>query len=75
MTRIQRTAESLLVSLAGSRLRREGIPLGSVHADPEDGPYDLLAQSEGDLAHARYGAYLRQVVSFADACSEARLDR
>lgn len=71
----KRTAESLLVSLAGPRLRREGIPLGSVQSDPENGLYDLLVQSAGDLAHARYGAYLRQVVSFADACHGARLDR
>ncbi len=70
----KRTAESLLVSLAEPRLRLEGVPLGCVHSDPENGLYDLLAQSAGDLAHSRYGAYLRQVVSFADACRGARID-
>ena len=69
------TLPSLLVSLAASRLRREGVPLSTVHADPEESLYELLSRSSGDLAHARYGAYLRQVASFADACREARLDR
>jgi hypothetical protein len=69
------TAESLLVSLAASRLRREGVPLTAVHADPEDRLFELLSRGSGDLAHARYGAYLRQVSSFADACRRARLDR
>lgn len=69
------TAESLLVSLAAPRLRREGVPLGETHPDPEDRLYALLSQTEGDLAHARYNAYLRQAVSFADACHVARLDQ
>ena len=69
------TVESLLVSLAAARLRREGIPLSPVHADPENRLYKLLSRNAGDLAHARYGAYLRQVVSFADACRTARVDR
>jgi hypothetical protein len=69
------TAASLLVSLTASRLRREGVPLSTVHADPEDRLFALLSRSSGDLAHARYGAYLRQVSSFADACRRARLDR
>lgn len=66
------TAESLLVSLAAPRLRREGVPLSSVHENPEDRLYALLSRSAGDLAHARYGAYLRQMSSFADACRTAR---
>ena len=69
------TAESLAVSLAATRLRREGVPLGETQEDPEDRLYALLSRSAGDLAHARYGAYLRQVASFADACRAARLDR
>lgn len=69
------TVESLLVSLAAPRLRREGVPVSPVHTAPEDRLYTLLSRSEGDLAHARYGAYLRQVGSFADACRTARLDR
>ena len=69
------TVGSLLVSVAAPRLRREGIPVGPVHTNPEDRLYDLLSRSAGDLAHARYGAYLRQMASFADACHRARLDR
>jgi hypothetical protein len=69
------TVETLVVSLAASRLRREGVPLSTVHGDPEDRLYELLSRSSGDLAHARYGAYLRQLSSFADACRGTRLDR
>lgn len=67
--------ESLAVSLAAPRLRREGVPMsiGSVQRDAEDRLYDLLSASAGDLAHARYAAYLEQIVSFADACSLVRL--
>lgn len=69
------TVPSLLVSLAAPRLRREGVPLSPVHANPEDRLFSLLSRSAGDLAHARYGAYLRQMSSFANACRGARLDR
>ena len=69
------TNESLLVSLAAPRLRREGVPLGIVEPDPEQRLYDRLEQSEGDLAHARYVAPRRRVVSFADACRLVRIDR
>jgi hypothetical protein len=67
------TLESLLVSIAGPRLRREGVPVGRVEPDPERRLYDMLEQTEGDLAHARYTARLRQVASFADACRFVRL--
>lgn len=69
------TAESFLVSLAAPRLRREGVPVGPVHDNPEENLYNLVAQSAGDLAHARYGAHLRRIASFADACRGARLGR
>jgi hypothetical protein len=69
------TVESLAVSLAAARLRREGVPLGAIEEDPEDRLYDLLSRRDGDLAHARYGAHLRQLASFADACRIARVDR
>lgn len=69
------TVLSLLVSLAAPRLRREGVPLSPVHANPEERLFRLLSRTSGDLAHARYGAYLRQVSSFAEACRGARLDR
>lgn len=69
------TVESLLVSLAAPRLRREGIPIAMCLRHPEERLYRLLSRAAGDLAHARYGAYLRQMVSFADACRAARRHR
>ena len=68
----EESIESLLVSLAAPRLRREGVPLPhDVFANPDVRLYRLLEQSGGSLAHARYLAYLRQASSFADACSTA----
>jgi hypothetical protein len=69
------SAESLAVSIALPRLTREGVPLGSAHADPEDRLYALLSRQSGDLAQARYNAYLAQMASFADACHGLRADR
>ena len=69
------TEESLAVSLAAPRLRREGVPVGATLADPETRLYASLAVANVDLAHARYGAYLRRMVSFADTCRSARIDR
>lgn len=69
------SVESLLVSLAAPRLRREGVPVGAVENDPEERLYQLLTQTEGDLAHSRYGAYLRRMVSFANACHLARISK
>jgi len=69
------TAESLAVSLAAPRLRREGVPVTSSEENPEDALYRLLERRDGDLAHARYNAYLRQLVSFADSCHAVRVDR
>jgi hypothetical protein len=69
------TPESLAVSLAAPRLRREGVPVGHVLDEPERRLYELLERTEGVLAHARYNAWLRRLVSFADACRLARIDR
>lgn len=69
------TEGSLLVSLAAPRLRREGVPVGPSLDNPDERLYELLAGIDPDLAHARYNAYLRRVVSFADACRFARRDR
>jgi hypothetical protein len=69
------TAESLAVSLAAPRLRREGVPVGAGLDDPERRLFELLSHTDGDLAHARYNARLRQLVSFADACRLVRIDR
>ena len=67
------SAASLLLSLAAPRLRREGVPVTDTESDPELRLYRLLSSTAGDLGYARYNAYLRLVVSFADACSVARL--
>jgi len=67
------TEESLAVSIAMPRLRREGLPRMPALADPEQRLIRLLSRRSGDLAHARYGAILRRVVSFADACRSRRL--
>ncbi len=69
----QVTPEALAVSLAAPRLRREGVPVGFVLEDPERRLFDLLARRDGDLAHARYNAWLRRLASFADGCRLARL--
>ncbi|HEY7671937.1 MAG TPA: hypothetical protein VIC71_06950 [Gammaproteobacteria bacterium] len=69
------SAESLVVSLAAPRLRREGVPVGRVQTDPENRLYERLSTTMGELAHARYAAYLQQIASFADACCFARRRR
>lgn len=74
LAEVRETPASLAVSLAAPRLEREGVPVGDVLEDPERGLFQSLLRTEGDLAHARYNAYLRQLVSFADACRYARVD-
>ena len=69
------SAASLLVSLAAPRLRREGVPVTNTQPDPELRLYRLLSSAAGELGYARYNAHLRLIVSFADACSTARLAR
>ena len=65
---------SLLVSLAAPRLKREGVPIPrAVMGEAEVRLYRWLEREHGELAHARYLAHLRQVESFADACSAVRL--
>jgi hypothetical protein len=64
------TAESLLVSLAAPRFRREGVPLTEVHANPEERLFQLLERDSGDLAHARQ-RLPAPGISFADACRGA----
>ena len=68
------TPESILVSLAAPRLRREGVPIRSPLPDPEVRLFRLLARRVGDLAHTRYNAHLRLMVSFADSCRGARVE-
>jgi hypothetical protein len=65
---------SLLVSLAAPRLQREGVPVPrALMSDADVRLYRLLEREHGELAHARYLAHLRQVESFADACSAVRV--
>lgn len=71
----EETVESLLVSEAAPRLRREGVPVpANVFPDAALRLYRRLERDSGDLAHARYRAYLRAAASFADACSSAHKD-
>lgn len=68
------SVESLAVSLAAPRLKREGVPMaGTPFTDAGIRLYRLLENTSGELAHARYLAWLRQMASFADACAEARI--
>jgi hypothetical protein len=68
------TIESLLVSLAAPRLKREGVPLPRyLFPDADLILYRLLERQSDELAHTRYVALLRQAASFADACSDVRL--
>lgn len=72
----EESIESLLVSLAAPRLKREGVPLPrELFPNAEVRLYRLLERTGGELAHARYLAYLRQATSFADACASSRLTR
>lgn len=61
--------ESLAVSLAAPRLRREGVPVPEeCLRDADWRLYRLLESRNSELAHARYLAWLRQMASFAEAC-------
>lgn len=72
----EESIESLLVSLAAPRLRREGVPLPTtILSDANRRLYRLLEHKNEKLAHARYLAWLNQIVSFADACRVSRCDR
>lgn len=68
------SVESLLVSLAAPRLRREGVPVPrEAFPDADVRLYRLLEQDDAEMAHARYLACLRQAASFADSCADARI--
>jgi hypothetical protein len=70
----EESMESLLVSLAAPRLKREGVPLPhDVFPDADVRLYRLLERTDATMAHARYLAYLRQAASFADSCANARV--
>ena len=69
-----RSAESLLVSIGGPRLRSLGIAIPEPFDEPEDGLHELLQSRYGDAAHGRYNALVRELVSFerAAACALSR---
>jgi hypothetical protein len=74
-----RSPEALLIDLAAPRLQREGVPVPrpapgwrNEVPDPHRSLYELLELSAGELAHSRYNALQRQVVSFADALAQTK---
>ena len=67
------SVEGLLVAIAATRLRREGVPVPAIAwPNPELRCYRRLEEEYGEMAHARYCALLQQVRSFADACHLVR---
>jgi len=58
------TAEALLVSVGGARLRSLGIDLPITIPGPEHKLYELLAKEKGNAAHSAYNALIRRLVSF-----------
>jgi len=67
------STESLAVSLAAPRLRREGVPVpAATFPEADHRLYRQLEEQHGGLAHARYLAWLEQLTSFADACRYVR---
>ena len=62
------SAEALLVSIGGDRLRRAGVAVPEgVLAAPERRLYDQLAATGPDGAHSRYNALIRRLVRFEHA--------
>jgi hypothetical protein len=73
------TREACLIAIAAPRLRRERVPLprpapewSRTVPDPFLRLYRLIEVEAGELAHARYKAYLEQITSFADALAQTR---
>lgn len=71
--------EAYLVALAAPRLHREGVPVPTPSEkwntdtpDPYTKLYRLIEMEDVELAHARYNAYLQQMVSFANALSQTK---
>jgi hypothetical protein len=59
--------ESLLVSIGAPRLRRLGFDIAQPFPSPELRLYELLRAEHGDVAHSRYNALVRRLVSFERA--------
>jgi len=59
---------ALLVSIGAPRLRRLGMAVPeSTIASPERRLFELLQQADPDMAHSRYNALVRRLVSFERA--------
>jgi hypothetical protein len=61
------TVPALLIAIGAPRLRRLGISVPETVANPEYRLYALLAETEGDAAHAHFNALIRRLVSFERA--------
>jgi hypothetical protein len=66
------TVNSLLVSIAATRLRSAGLQVADPLPDAEIQLYTLLAREHGDAAHARMNSLVRRLVSFERAYECAR---
>ena len=67
LARRDETAEALLVSIGATRLRAVGHDVREPFADPELRLYALLAGDDPDVAHCRYNALVRRLVSYERA--------
>lgn len=61
------TVNSLLVSMAATRLRDAGLVVPDPIPEPEIQLYRLLAGEHGDAAHGRMNSLVRRLVSFERA--------
>ena len=66
------TVEALLVSIGAPRFRALNWDLPVTLPDAEARLYTLLYASDGDGAHGRYNALVRQLVSFQRAAACAK---
>lgn len=66
------TVPALLVSVGAPRLRRLGHEVPAPFPDPEHRLYALLAREGPDVAHSRYNALIRRLVSFERAAECGR---
>lgn len=66
------SVESLLVSIAATRLRALGIDVPTPIENPELILYRRLAAVHGYAAHARYNALVRRLVSYQRAAACAK---
>jgi len=67
------TAESLLVEVAATKLRRLGFDVTTQSDEPAElRLYQWLARQDPRRAHSRYNALLRQLASFGRAARCAR---